>query len=238
MAKIPVAEIFGPTLQGEGSLAGLRTHFLRLAYCDGAGANGWCSWCDSMFAVDPKNKSQWEYLTEQEIADRLQSLGSHVAHLTISGGNPAIHDLTNLIRLLRKEYMINVETQGTIWRDWLLRADTVTVSPKPPSSGSICDRSKLENVLSQLKSSTTTIKVVVNPDYPEDYEFACDILRVNGKFTEGLYMSVYTSPQDTTQDIIERWLRLAERVRQDKHLCDVAVLPQLHVLLWGHKRGV
>jgi 7-carboxy-7-deazaguanine synthase len=44
----PVIEIFGPTIQGEGAEAGLSTHFLRVGGCDYR-----CSWCDTMYAVDP-----------------------------------------------------------------------------------------------------------------------------------------------------------------------------------------
>ena len=44
----PVIEIFGPTIQGEGSEAGLATHFIRVGGCDYR-----CSWCDTMYAVDP-----------------------------------------------------------------------------------------------------------------------------------------------------------------------------------------
>ena len=44
----PVIEIFGPTIQGEGAEAGVPTHFVRLGGCDYR-----CSWCDTMYAVDP-----------------------------------------------------------------------------------------------------------------------------------------------------------------------------------------
>jgi len=48
LRTIPVLEIFGPVIQGEGPLAGQVSHFVRLGLCDYR-----CSWCDSMFAVDP-----------------------------------------------------------------------------------------------------------------------------------------------------------------------------------------
>ena len=44
----PVIEVFGPTIQGEGAEAGLPTHFVRFGGCDYR-----CSWCDTMYAVDP-----------------------------------------------------------------------------------------------------------------------------------------------------------------------------------------
>ena len=42
---IPVAEIFGPTIQGEGPHVGMKTLFVRVAGCDFK-----CAWCDSKFA--------------------------------------------------------------------------------------------------------------------------------------------------------------------------------------------
>jgi 7-carboxy-7-deazaguanine synthase len=45
----PVVEVFGPTIQGEGALAGLPTLFVRFGGCDYR-----CSWCDSLLAVLPE----------------------------------------------------------------------------------------------------------------------------------------------------------------------------------------
>ncbi|MDU4929904.1 MAG: 7-carboxy-7-deazaguanine synthase QueE, partial [Staphylococcus epidermidis] len=51
MAKIPVLEIFGPTIQGEGRVIGRKTMFVRTAGCDYR-----CSWCDSAFTWDGSAK--------------------------------------------------------------------------------------------------------------------------------------------------------------------------------------
>lgn len=52
MAKgIPVLEIFGPTIQGEGMVIGQKTMFVRTAGCDYS-----CSWCDSAFTWDGSAK--------------------------------------------------------------------------------------------------------------------------------------------------------------------------------------
>ena len=49
---IPVVEIFGPTIQGEGAEAGVPTHFVRVGGCDYR-----CIWCDTMYAVDPDDRT-------------------------------------------------------------------------------------------------------------------------------------------------------------------------------------
>ncbi|KKN20112.1 hypothetical protein LCGC14_0938950 [marine sediment metagenome] len=235
---LPVSEIFGPTLQGEGSLAGQRTMFIRFAYCDGAG-NQWCTWCDSMHAVDPKYKSEWEQMTPGGIVGRLLSLSEYCRNVTISGGNPLIHDLTELLGCLSDHsYIVNVETQGTIFKEWINTADIVTVSPKPPSAG-VCNLERLKDFLNQVIQHRVVLKVVVDPHHEGDYEFARQILSERPTwYSKPRYLSVVTYPSDTRDAILERYQLLAERVMNDQDMPDVAVLPQLHVLLWGHRKEV
>ena len=62
--------------------------------------------------------------------------------LTISGGNPGLHDLGHVVQAwqslahesgwLRR---VAVETQGSRWQPWFAEVDLLTISPKPPSSG-------------------------------------------------------------------------------------------------------
>src|SRR3954447_265834 len=86
---IPVVEIFGPTIQGEGAEAGVPTHFVRVGGCDFR-----CSWCDTMYAVDPEIvRATAEKLSVEEIASRVAALAGRPEWVAISGGNPALHDL-------------------------------------------------------------------------------------------------------------------------------------------------
>src|SRR5438105_206992 len=55
----PVIEVFGPTVQGEGPDAGRPAYFVRFGGCDYR-----CSWCDSMYAVEPADvRSHAEHLS-------------------------------------------------------------------------------------------------------------------------------------------------------------------------------
>ena len=47
--------IIGPTIQGEGALAGRPTIFVRTGGCDFR-----CTWRDSLHAVDPVHKANWK----------------------------------------------------------------------------------------------------------------------------------------------------------------------------------
>jgi hypothetical protein len=61
--RIAVVEIFGPTIQGEGPLAGSKTMFIRFGGCDYR-----CQKCDSLHAVIPGAvKAGARYLTAEEL---------------------------------------------------------------------------------------------------------------------------------------------------------------------------
>ena len=136
MTALRIAEIFGPTVQGEGALIGAPTVFIRAGGCDYR-----CSWCDSMHAVDSANRHDWAAMTPDQIWQRVRELsGGKPLTVSISGGNPAIQDFDPVIALGRAEgYGFACETQGSIARPWFADLDMLVLSPKPPSSGETVD---------------------------------------------------------------------------------------------------
>ena len=245
----PVVEVFGPTIQGEGSVAGVRSHFVRFGYCDGL-PSGHCTWCDSMHAVDPKFKGNWPKLTSRQIVDRVKALGTHCRTVTLSGGNPLLYDLEELVWDLNTAGYgrIWVETQGSIYRDWLRRVN-VTVSPKPPSAGD-CNMGALQLFIERRFDempwdedgwlASTCMKIPIDPDFNngDDFKFARWLIN-SYRAQDGLSfaLSTVTYPDDTTNEVLMRWDRVVSwALKAD--IPDVRVLPQLHVVLWGHKQGV
>jgi 7-carboxy-7-deazaguanine synthase len=243
-----ISEIYGPVVQGEGLLMGTPTIFIRLGGCDYR-----CSWCDSLYAVLPKFLPTWERLTPQEIIDQLTLLNTHVKHVTLSGGNPAIHNLTLLLDLLADAgYDTAIETQGTIYQTWLWRVGTVTVSPKPPSSGNVTEPTsdtlaRIVNIVDH-KGPPSSLKVVVFND--EDYAYAKQIHTQFPRTPLTLQVGTdQTTPQRALKqgELPDEWVayQILEslRVLQEKTLVDpdmvnVKVLPQLHSILYGLKRGI
>jgi 7-carboxy-7-deazaguanine synthase len=129
---IPIIELFGPTIQGEGMLLGKSTHFLRTGGCGYR-----CTWCDSMHAVDPEQvKNNRTMMTVDQIISKLKKM-PFAPWLTLTGGDPCIHErLEDLFHpLMIMSMRVNVETQGEFWPNWLQQCDIVTFSPKGPSSG-------------------------------------------------------------------------------------------------------
>lgn len=237
MAKIPVLEIFGPTIQGEGRVIGRKTMFVRTAGCDFR-----CSWCDSKFTWDGSMKDDIQMMEAEDILARLQEIGGdRFNHVTISGGNPAlIKGLQAFVDLCEKHHIRTaLETQGTKFQPWMRQINDLTISPKPPSSGMHHQFTVLDGVIHQLEPSRMNLKVVIFDD--ADYDFAKSVhhrypdipfyLQVGNPYLED-HVSHHT------EKLLSRYETLIDRVTGDADMNEVFVLPQLHTLLWSNKKGV
>lgn len=235
-----VVEVFGPTIQGEGPHAGRVTHFVRFGGCDYR-----CEWCDTPDAVLPERVRLADDLSEDEIVARLDAL-LPAPMVVLSGGNPALWQPDHLIGLLTDRYRtIAVETQGSRWRDWLGLVQSLVISPKPPSSGEVNAHNAqqferfMDKVLMLRVPVNEALKVVVFD--ADDLAWAKS---VHSEYPDvPFYLSVGTDPDgadhaDTVAGVGARYAWLCERVVNDLAWHDVTVLPQLHVVAWGHKVGV
>ncbi|HDR8494018.1 TPA: 7-carboxy-7-deazaguanine synthase QueE [Bacillus cereus] len=238
MSKIPVLEIFGPTIQGEGMVIGQKTMFIRTAGCDYS-----CSWCDSAFTWDGSAKQQVRQMAPEEIWNELVEIGGeNFSHVTISGGNPVLLKNIQFLLPVLKENGIRtaIETQGSKWQEWLLQIEEVTISPKPPSSKMKTDFIILDSIIRKLERKDFSLKVVVFEDY--DFEYA---VKVHKRYPHvPFFLQVGNDDTKTMDDaaliknLLQKYERLIEKTVQCKEMNDAKVLPQLHALVWGNKRGV
>lgn len=254
--RIPVVEIFGPTIQGEGFMAGVRTTFIRFGLCDYR-----CTMCDSLHAVLPELvKANSTRMTQKEIAAALleqhRDMGiSNSRWVTFSGGNPCIHDLTELVMRIRgfDEIMgklnIAVETQGTMLPEWLDLCDVITVSPKSPGMGEEFEVGKFVAFLKRFhKHPGFNVKIVIFS--MRDIEWAAHInsLCIDWGLADRVYFSLGNpyppgkdeglSNDDIKLKLLEEYRILAEDLLQIPHLQNVKFLPQIHVLTWANKQKV
>jgi 7-carboxy-7-deazaguanine synthase len=227
-----VDEIFGPTIQGEGALAGAVSMFVRLGGCDFR-----CSWCDTMHAVDPANSHLWRELTSAQICDelaRLRPTSIGGSWCTISGGNPGIwqHELAELVLELKARRMrVAIETQGSIANEGFRHADLVTFSPKPPSSGMTFDQAKLAESV-ELAGVGACLKFVVADE--ADLEFARKVAAIHPALPVWVQPLTVGAPEARA---FPTYRHLCEKVANDPSLYEWRVIPQLHVLAWGGERG-
>lgn len=245
--KFPIIEMFGPTIQGEGAVIGMQTMFIRFGGCDYR-----CTKCDSLHAVLPKEvKANSRYMTADEIFTELQEKAGHCKTVTFSGGNPCMHDLTLLVRHLNsREWIICVETQGTLYHNWLEQCNYVTVSPKGPGMGEKYDEPRLDYFHDMLDDALPylSLKVVIMDQ--RDIEFAKHIA-VRYPNTD-LYLSLgnpYPPPpaiqeegrdlqfRSLPQELLARMAIIWEQIKLEPSLTNAKFLPQLHVLLWDNERN-
>jgi len=231
-----IAEIFGPTIQGEGALIGEPTVFIRAGGCDYR-----CVWCDSLHAVDSANRHDWHIMEPVEVWKEVAQLsGGRPLTVSISGGNPAIQDFGPVIALGKADgYKFACETQGSIAKPWFGDLDTLVLSPKPPSSEETVDWAAFDKCLAAAEGGPEIVmKIVIFDD--EDYAWA---KAASEKYPHlPLYLQPGNSEVDPNEPVdltatIDRLHWLIEKVTADRWFTP-RVLPQLHVLVWGNKRGV
>ncbi len=206
-----IIEIFY-SVQGEGKGIGLPTTFIRTSGC-----NLRCEWCDTAYAWGEGKK-----MDMPEVMNRIDEYPSH--RYCITGGEPLLQeDLIELIEiLLERNKDISVETNGSIDISHLLKKDImISMDYKLPSSGMM--EHMLPGNLALLRKDDQLKFVVADK---EDYSSAKYVL---DKYE--LKCNIVFQPMGGVE-----LKELAEMVLDDG--IDVRVLPQLHKMIWGEKRGV
>ena len=238
LSKIPVIELFGPTIQGEGMVIGQKTMFVRTAGCDYS-----CVWCNSAFTWNGTEKDATRMMHPEEVLDELLALGgSRFNHVTITGGNPALigSPMARFIDLCHQRgYRVGLETQASRMQPWFLEVDDLTLSPKPPSSRMNTDWTVLDKIVATLddKRVNFSLKVVVFDD--ADIEYAKNVFarypHVTQKYVQPGNARV-TELGDISQHLLERLAWLFQVVIDRPEFNSVRVLPQLHAMVWSNQR--
>ncbi len=145
--ELPVMEYFY-TIQGEGFYSGRAAFFIRLAGCDVG-----CVWCDV--------KESWDHEAHPNLSNDFiieEVLKSKTDFVVITGGEPAMYDLTTLINRL-KDHKIEtaIETSGCY--ELIGNIDWYCFSPK-----------KFKKPTEEAYSKANELKVVIS--HPSDFQWA------------------------------------------------------------------
>jgi 7-carboxy-7-deazaguanine synthase len=207
-----VNEIFY-SIQGEGKTAGVCTIFIRTMGC-----NLRCSFCDTRYAYE-----QGTEMSIQEILDELKKFPCH--SICITGGEPLLQkDQQKLIeRLLRKNYSISLETNGSlnIKKHMGKRSLMISLDIKCPSSG-MQNQMKLKNI--SYLSKKDQLKFIIKDK--KDYEYAKKILSTFKPRCTVFFQPVWgTNPKKLASWILNDGLPVRLGLQQ-------------HKIIWGKKRGV
>jgi 7-carboxy-7-deazaguanine synthase len=170
--------------------------------------------------------------------------------VTLSGGNPATQDFSELIYLgQRQGYQFSMETQASIAKPWFSLLDQLTLSPKPPSTGMQFKQRGLTRCLAACQSDNghqvdISLKFVVADE--KDVQWAKAIAD-NHPHIASFIQPCNTTARlegDNSQTVEknsnndqQRLLWLIEYT-QALNWHQVRILPQLHRWLWGDQTGV
>ncbi len=226
--ELVVAEVFGPTFQGEGPSIGRRAGFVRLGRC-----NLDCAWCDTPYtwdweAYDPAAELRPE--TAAAVLARLEGMDPEI--VVVTGGEPLLQQ-RRLAPLLRgcatRGWPVEIETNGTIVPDARLAGlvHQWNVSPKLANSGVTLDKRIRPDALSALQASGRAVFKFVVTNVRELDEVAQ--LAAAHRLDPIWIMPEGTDPATMT----ERARQLAQPVLDRGW----NLTPRLHVLLWGDERG-
>jgi 7-carboxy-7-deazaguanine synthase len=201
-----------------------------------------------MYAVDEHEVAKLPKMGTQDILLKVLDL-PEARWVTLSGGNPALFHLGELVKKLHiAGFKVAVETQGTVYKEWLRMCEVVTVSPKPPSAGNITQDYTVEKFIRQVERQDfnyrgrLVLKIVIFDD--QDYEYAKDIFQLFPDYERWVQVGnpVVEPLLDNGQHallLLDKLQWLSEKLLADESfgMLDVRVTPQMHTLMWGNARG-
>lgn len=224
--ELKIAELFY-SLQGEGSLIGVPSFFIRTSGC-----NLRCSWCDTPY-------TSWQPEgTELALQQILDEVKAHPAqHVVVTGGEPMIAPeiipLTEQLRALGLH--ITIETAGTVFQP--VACDLMSISPKlsnstpegPWAAQHNRLRIQLDTLSRLMERYEYQLKFVIQQ--PADLAEVRDLI----SHLQAPPECVVLMPEGSdVERLRERSLWLAEICKDE----GFRFSPRLHVDLWGNRRGV
>jgi 7-carboxy-7-deazaguanine synthase len=220
-----IAEIFY-SIQGEGSLAGVPSVFVRTSGC-----NLRCAWCDTPYTSWNPEGEDWAL--ERIVAE----VGAYPArHAVVTGGEPMIaRDIVELTRRLKERALhITIETAGTVFAP--VECDLMSISPKLANSTPAGEWAAKHD---RLRIQPETLKrLMIAYEYQLKFVMARqeDIAEVKDlvRALEADPCKVILMPEGVEAGILhERGVWLAEICKR----AGFRFSPRLHVDLYGNRRG-
>jgi 7-carboxy-7-deazaguanine synthase len=226
---IHVAEVFGPTIQGEGPHAGRASAFLRLGGC-----NLSCSWCDSAYTWDGSRYDLREEITSHPVPELLARMPSAPV-CVVTGGEPLLHQRNPgwhaLLDALRDRYdELHLETNGTIEPTMATQSafHHITVSPKLDNAGIHRGQQDPHIWPEWFTIWQSVFKYVVRD--AEDVGAAVQHARVFKMPRE----RIWVMPEGVRPDVLlQRWPAIVDAAA----LNGINATQRLHILAWGDHRG-
>lgn len=220
-----ISEIFY-SLQGEGSLVGVPSVFVRTTFC-----NLRCRWCDTPY-------TSWEPVGDEMTLDAiLEAVVSYPAHhAVVTGGEPMIAPgiVTLTERLRAAGLHITIETAGTVYAP--VACDLMSISPKLANS---TPEGRFAAQHERLRLQPAVLRrLMTEYDYQLKFVVAepSDLTEIQNILSdlEADRRKVILMPEGTDAAILhERALWIGEICKRE----GFRFSPRLHVDLYGNRRG-
>ena len=232
------------SVQGEGCYTGYPSIFIRTSICQLR-----CQFCDSYFT---SWYNEGNPIKPKELYDKIIKEYGFVSHVVITGGEPLINnDLQDLLLILKENnHFVTIETNGLIFRDFLIHPDIYSISPKfnnsiPTENLHVKGYDWKEardihvsnllyndsNITKYLKSGTNLQFKFVICDVDKDVK---EVLSFINKF-QIPKKYIFLMPEGVTREAItEKSIALVEICKE----LIVNFSTRLHINLWEQKRGV
>jgi 7-carboxy-7-deazaguanine synthase len=224
---LKISEIFY-TLQGEGTLIGTPSVFVRTSGC-----NLRCVWCDTPYTSwHPEGEER----SIDSIVEEVNRYGAQ--HVVVTGGEPmiapGIEELTH-----RLSQHITIETAGTV--DVPVRCDLMSISPKlANSTPHQRDGGRWAEQHDRLRYQPEILKRLIQL-YPYQLKFViveeADVAQVRSMVEQlgAAKNRVLLMAEGVDAAVLaERGRWLAEIAKREGY----RFTPRLHIELWGNRRGV
>lgn len=214
MKTLTINEIFH-SIQGESSLVGYRTVFVRTTGCHLR-----CQYCDTKYAYYEGAK--------KELPDIIQEIhGFKVKHVCITGGEPLLQPavLDLMQELCDLDYVVSLETSGAKTIEFVDPRVKVILDIKTPDSG---EGKSFEFKNLELLQPHSEVKFVICSE--NDFNFAENFVR---QYDLAKRFQVLYSPSFT--QVSEKWL--AKKMLFEKSAARLQI--QMHKYIWEpDTRGV
>ena len=209
METLQISEIF-ESIQGETSLSGLMTSFVRLAGCPLR-----CSWCDSSHTFDKGTEYSFE-----KLFSALEEFGWK--YVCITGGEPLLQKpiIPFMEQLLARNYSVSLETSGSLSIEAVPEKVITILDVKCPGSG-MSHKNLFENF--QHLKTHDEIKFVLASR--SDYDWAKEILARYHLFEKNSKILFSPAWGLCSPENLIAW------VKEDS--LPVRINLQLHKYIWG-----
>ena len=235
---LKISEIFC-SIQGEGIYTGTPSIFVRFQGC-----SSHCFWCDSSFGWD---KNSGNEMSVEEVFNKICNY-KYANHVVITGGESLeqLEGLKSLVELLRYQYFITIETNGTINPcDYLDQFDINMWSISPKLCSAKAKRKyDIEAIKYMIEYKNSQLKFVIS-----DEEDIKEMFKLLQQLELAQYIPIIVQPNGqekgltcSAEEYSKRasWLvdiLLKEYISYWSKY-DIRIMLQQHKVIWGNKRGV